>query len=194
MYQPFTIGQRFRILPPGAEPVADRRLNLRMERGAFGSGEHETTASCLQILEQLPTVRGAQLLDLGSGTGILAIGALLLGAASAVCLDISPDAVRSCRENCRANGVDDRVTHVTGSLDTLAAADFDLVLANIYGDLLLDFADDLVARVRPQGLLLLSGILWEYNFEVRQRYERLGCRVVENRMLQEFSSVLLQKS
>lgn len=194
MYRPFTIGTRFRILPPGTEPSDDGRLDLVMARGAFGSGEHETTASCLEILEQLPAVAGARLLDLGSGTGILAIGALLLGAENAVCLDISPEAVRTCQENCRANGVQDRVTHVTGSLDTLTEAGFDLALANIYGDLLIDFAADLSALIRPRGWLLLSGILWEYNFEVRQRYEQCSFQVIENRMLQEFSSVLLQKN
>jgi len=194
MYSPFNIGARFRITPPGVSPIEDERIPLVIAKGAFGSGEHETSASCLEILEELPQVQGARVLDLGSGTGILAIGALHLGAAQAVCIDINPDAVRTCRSNCEHNGVSERVTHITGSLDSAKERDFDLVLANIYGDLLVDFAPDLVSRARTGGLLLLSGILWEYNFEVRQLYEKLGCRVLKNRMLNEFSTVLLEKT
>ncbi|MGE4343137.1 MAG: 50S ribosomal protein L11 methyltransferase [Geoalkalibacter sp.] len=194
MYSPFNIGARFRITPPGDNPVEDERIPLVIAKGAFGSGEHETSASCLEILEELPQVQGARVLDLGSGTGILAIGALHLGAAQAVCIDINPDAVRTCRINCEHNGVSERVTHVTGSLDFTKERDFDLILANIYGDLLVDFAPDLVSRARTGGLLLLSGILWEYNFEVRRLYEKLGCRVLKNRLLNEFSTVLLEKT
>jgi len=193
MYQPFDIGKWFRILPPGAEAPEDGRINLVMARGAFGSGEHETTASCLETLETLPELAGARLLDVGSGTAILAIGALLLGAAEAVAVDISPDAVASARRNCEANGVAQRVRHLTGSLESVPGKNFDLIVANIYGDLLLDFADGMVRRVRPGGLLLLSGILWEYNFEVREAFERRGCTVLKNRMLEQFSTVLLQK-
>ena len=194
MYSPFNIGTRFRITPPGNTPVEDERIALIIAKGAFGSGEHETSASCLEILEELPQVQGARVLDLGSGTGILAISTLHLGAAQAVCIDINPEAVRTCRLNCEHNGVSERVTHITGSLDSAKERDFDLVLANIYGDLLVDFAPDLVSRARTGGLLLLSGILWEYNFEVRQLYEKLGCRVLQNRMLNEFSTVLLEKT
>ncbi len=194
MYSPFNIGARFRITPPGDTPVEDERIPLVLAKGAFGSGEHETSASCLEILEELPQVQGARVLDLGSGTGILAIGALHLGAAQAVCIDINPDAVRTCRINCEHNGMSERVTHIAGSLESAKERDFDLVLANIYGDLLVDFAPDLVSRARNGGLLLLSGILWEYNFEVRKLYEKLGCRVLKNRMLNEFSTLLLEKS
>lgn len=193
MYSQFNIGARFTITPPGDAPVEAERTPLVIAKGAFGSGEHETSASCLEILEELPQVQGGRVLDLGSGTGILAIAALHLGAAQAVCIDINPDAVRTCRLNCEHNGVSERVTHITGSLESAKERDFDLVLANIYGDLLVDFAPDLVSRARSGGLLLLSGILWEYNFEVRQLYEKLGCRVVKNRMLNEFSTVLLEK-
>jgi len=193
MYAPFHIGGRFRIIPP-RPPAGPNRIDLIMDRGAFGSGEHETTVSCLELLEKLPAVRGANVFDLGSGTGILSIAALKLGAATAICADISPEAVRNCRHNSRLNGVDERVTHLTGSLAELAADDFDLLLANIYGDLLLGFAAQIVPRVRPGGWLILSGILWEDNFSVRQAYEKAGCRVIRNRMLDEFSTLLLQKS
>lgn len=192
-YTPFNIGNRFRILPPTAEHPNDERFNLVMDRGAFGSGEHETTCSCLEALENLPQVSNAKVLDLGSGTGILAIAALMLGAKSAHCVDIEDDAVLACQRNCEQNGFDNSVDHFCGTLDLLPEGDFDLILANIYGDILLNVAEDLVNRAKAGAFLLLSGILWEYNFDVRQKYERLGCIVVKNRMLPEFSTVLLQK-
>ena len=193
MYQPFPIGEKFRITPPGQSPSTDGRIDLVMQRGAFGSGEHETTESCLKIMEGLPGIKGTRVLDLGSGTGILAIAALKIGAGHACCVDIEAKAVETAQINVRLNALDDRVTHITGTLDAVDEQDFDLVLANIYGDILLDLADSLTARLKPQGRLLLSGILWEYNFDVRQAYEKRGCQVVRNYMLDEFSTILLQK-
>jgi len=193
MYKPFTIGSKFRITPPGAPDTKDDRINLVMQRGAFGSGEHETTESCLEMMETLPNIKGVRLLDLGIGTGILAIAALKCGAGNAVCVDIDPDAVRTSRDNFSHNGLEDRATHITGTLDAVAESDFDLVLANIYGDILLDLAMPLAAKLRRGGALLLSGILWEYNFDVRKAYERNGCTVVKNRLLEEFSTVLLTR-
>jgi len=193
MYPPFTIGKTFRIVPPGAPASTDGRIDLVMARGAFGSGEHETTASCLEVLARRPEVRGARLLDLGSGTGILALGALKLGAAHVLCVDIDPLAVEAGRGNGELNGLTARLSHHAGVLDDVEERDFDLVLANIYGDLLLDLAEGLVARARGGALLLLSGILWEYNFDVRRRFERLGCEVIKNFMLEQFSTVLLRK-
>jgi len=121
-----------------------------MARGAFGSGEHETTASCLEILETLPEVRGARVLDLGSGTGILAIAAIRLGASRAVCIDVDPAAAHSARRNCRLNRVGDRVEHVVGRLEDSPSAGFDLAIANLYGDLLLGLGREICARVRPE--------------------------------------------
>lgn len=192
-YQPFHVGSSFRIVPPGALSGDEGRLDLVMQRGAFGSGEHETTRSCLEMLEQLSTMSGARILDLGSGTGILAIAALKLGAAHAVCLDIDARAVETAKDNCLLNGFAGRVTHVTGTLEAVTAGDFDLILANIYGDILLDLAFPLTRKLRTGGRLMLSGILWEYNYDVRQAYQNQGCRVVKNRLLEEFSSILLEK-
>jgi ribosomal protein L11 methyltransferase len=192
-YQPFNIGSKFRITPPGTPATNDDRIDLIMKRGAFGSGEHETTESCLELLGKFPVISGSRVLDLGSGTGLLAIAALQLGARHATCVDIEPKAVETAETNCRLNGLEDRVTHVTGILDAVRERDFDIILANIYGDILLDLAESLSTKLRPGGTLLLSGILWEYNFDVRQAYERGGCKVVRNLMLDEFSTILMHK-
>lgn len=191
-FAPFEIGDRYRIAPPGTPPRGDTRIHLVMAAGAFGSGEHETTASCLELLATLPDLEGARVLDLGSGTGILAIAALKLGARSAHCVDIDPAAVRTCERNCELNGVGSRVEHTCGTLDQGGAGPFELILANLYGDILLAAAEPLVARAGASGALLLSGILYEDNFDLRRRYRQLGCAVVQNRMLEEFTTLLLR--
>ena len=193
-FTPFEIGKRFCIYPEKYQQVDNDRINIIMAAGAFGSGEHETTACCLEILENLEQIKGASILDLGSGTGILSIAALTLGAKSALCVDIDPAAVTTCQRNCELNHVSQRVEHLCGTLDQVKESDFDLILGNIYGDILLDVAQDLVEKGKAGAPLLLSGILYEYNFDIRQRYKRLGCQVVSNTMLDEFSTVLLNKN
>jgi ribosomal protein L11 methyltransferase len=192
-YAPFHVGSRWRLSPPGQSPATDGRLDLVMARGAFGSGEHETTASCLEALETMPGLEGARVLDVGSGTGVLAIAALKLGARHALCLDVDPAAVASAGHNCALNGVADRVQHVVGDLGAVVDTDFDLVLANLYGDLLLRHCAGLVARARVGASLLLSGILWELNWDVRTRFGGAGCTVVSNRFLDAYSTVLLRR-
>jgi ribosomal protein L11 methyltransferase len=192
-WEPFNIGDRFRVVPPGTPPIADR-IDLVMSRGAFGSGEHETTASCLEILEMLETeIKDTSVLDLGSGTGILAIAALKLGAARALCVEIDPAAAELGENNGQLNDVADRLTHLTGQLADVAEGRFDLVLANLYSDILLDNAAELVSRTRLEGFLLLSGILWEDSFSIRTTFVDLGCKVVKLRMMEEYCTVLLSR-
>jgi len=192
IYQPFNIGTKFRIAPPGRSPSADR-IDLVMQRGAFGSGEHQTTRSCLELMENMADLKAAQALDLGSGTGILAIAALKLGADHAVCVDIEAQAVETARANCALNNLEGRTTHIIGTLAKVHKTGFDVILANIYGDILINLAGPLSGKLKQGGTLLLSGILWEYNFDVRQAYEKQGCQVIKNRMLEEFSTVLMKK-
>lgn len=194
-YQPFAIGRRFIVHPPELKVPAVGRTPICMDRGAFGSGEHETTRSCIEILEELVAAESPQkILDLGSGTAILSIAALQLGTGHAWCVDIEPTAVASARRNLRLNQLDDRATHCCGTLDQLHAADFELILANIYGDILLDIAADLVSRATTGGFLLLSGILWEYRFDIKKTYQALGCRLIQGQLLDDYCTLLLQKS
>jgi ribosomal protein L11 methyltransferase len=188
----FPLGEHFTIVPEYDVAPAGERTNLIMAAGAFGSGEHETSASCIEELEKIPDLQHARVLDLGSGTGILAIAALKLGAGSVLCVDIEAKAVQTCARNCELNQVQDRVRHCCGTLEDVEGSEtFDLIVANIYGDILIDIADILIQYARPGATILLSGVLYEYNFDVRQRYERLGCTVLKNRMLDEFSTILL---
>ncbi len=191
-FHPLNVGPKLCILPPG-EDVPKGRTPLWMERGAFGSGEHETTHNCLEIISQLELKKTDKIIDLGSGTGILSIAALLFGAGRSWCIDIEEDAIQACGRNAHLNKVESQIEHCHGTLDSMQETNFDLGLANIYGDILLLVADDLATRIRPGGKLLLSGILWEYNFDVRKRYQKLGYDLLENRMHAEFSTLLLKR-
>lgn len=193
VFSPFEIGARLRIVPPGTPLGEGSRIDVAMAAGAFGSGEHETTRSCLELLQSSVDPDNARVLDFGSGTGILAIAALKLGARSAVCVDDDPVAVETCELNCELNGVGARVEHLCGTIDCVASGGFDLILANIYGDILLAEAAELLSRASSRARLLLSGILHEDNFDVVRRYRELGCSVVINRMLDEFTTVLLRR-
>jgi ribosomal protein L11 methyltransferase len=191
-FEPFPLGNRFLVVPPGGATSSDR-IPLIVARGAFGSGEHETTSSCIELLETLPQVRGARILDLGAGTGILAIAALLLGGSRAVLVDNDARAIESSRLHCDLNGVSERVQLVHDELREAQDDSFDLALANIHGDILVHVAPLLVRSVRPGGLFVLSGIAWELNWTVRDTWARLGCHVLRNRFLGDYTTVLLER-
>lgn len=183
----------FRILAPGerAPPAAPGTIDLVLERSAFGGGTHPTTLSCLALLAGLAPLDGRTVLDLGSGTGILGIAALRLGAGRALCVDVNPDAVASARRNGELNGVAPRLDHQLGSADDLGGATFDLVVANIGGELLLDEADRIAPLARPGGTLLLSGLLRGWADELESAYRRRGCSLIERRHPGEFCTLLL---
>ena len=192
----FLVGKRLRVVGKGGTVgggESSGRVTVVVAPGAFGSGEHETTASCLEALEEIPGLIGSHVLDLGSGTGILAIAALGLGAARAVCVDVDERAVATARHNCELNGVAGRVTHVHGTLADVGSSGFDVALANLHGELLVTLAESLVAAVRPGGYLVLSGILWEDDFTVRQRYEVLGCSLESHRFLEEYATLVFRR-
>jgi ribosomal protein L11 methyltransferase len=193
IFNPFQLG-RFTIIPEGMPFPEGGGIPLYLGRkGAFGSGEHETTAACLEQLEKISAIEGIRVLDLGSGTGVLAIAAVLLGAGSAVAVDIEWPAALSCSMNVSLNGVQDRVLTVCGELAAVGDAGFDLVIANIYADILLPLADRLVELTLPGGLVLLSGIPLQDKYDVWRRYTSLGCEEVDSRIGEEFVTYLLRK-
>lgn len=186
----------FRILSPdaAASPGAPGAIDLFLETSAFGGGSHPTTISCLELLAGLAPLDGLGVLDLGSGSGILGIASLKLGAARALCVDVNPDAVESARRNGDRNGVGDRLEHRAGTLEDLAGVSFDLVVANIGGELLLDAADRVAALVRPGGRLLLSGLLRGWAETLQAAYRALGYRALDRRLPGEFCTILTQRS
>jgi ribosomal protein L11 methyltransferase len=188
----FNIG-RFTIIPAGESMPGCGGFPLFMGgKGAFGSGEHETTSACLEILAAIPGISGCRALDLGSGTGILALAAARLGAAAVAAVDLEWPAAVSCAENVRLNGLEDRIFSICGDLGCIGKRPFDLIMANIYIDILLPLADELVMLSRSGGHLLLSGIPLQDKFDIVVRYYSLGCRVVDSRIGDDFATYLMQ--
>jgi ribosomal protein L11 methyltransferase len=159
-FHPMRFGDRLWICPDGQRPPAeDGQVLIDLDPGlAFGTGTHATTALCLEWLDQHPP-RGQQVLDYGCGSGILAIAALKLGAAAVWGVDIDQQALWASRENATRNQVADGLT--TALPDELPEQDYDLLLANILANPLIELAPRLAELLRPGGQLVLSGILSE---------------------------------
>jgi ribosomal protein L11 methyltransferase len=157
---------------------------------AFGTGTHETTRLVMRELDA--RVRGGEaVLDVGCGTGILAICALKLGAAGALCIDVDPDAVEVTRENATFNDVQATVRADVTPVEEVGS-EFDLVLANIQASVLIPLAPAIAARVRRGGLLLLSGILVGQEDDVRAAYP--GFELLSSPVEGEWIALSLQKS
>ena len=157
--RPQTIGQ-FYIHPTWTnQPQAENTIPVTIDpKMSFGTGYHETTRLLLNMLP-LFTRAGDRILDMGSGTGILAIAALKLGANYAVCVDVDTWCFENAGENAKLNGVEDVMDIRIGSTDQLHQDEmFDIVLANINRNILLDLAVELTRAITPGGYLLLSGI------------------------------------
>ncbi len=159
-YNPFPVGRRFLIAPSwGRPPETGDRLLIVIDPGmAFGTGMHATTRQCLQALEEYWT--GRSLLDVGTGTGILAIAAAHLHPqARIVALDIDPEACAVARENVERNGVREGIALFCGTLDDLPEERFEMVLANLTADVLASLLPRFPQRLEPGGFLVLSGLL-----------------------------------
>ena len=159
---------------PPVSPTDD--VNVYLSPGlAFGTGNHPTTRLCLMgIVEDADAgnLAGKCVLDVGCGSGVLAIVALKMGAADAWCLDIDETAVRAVRDNLVMSSVSQRAHVLRGSVPNAELPDikFDYVLANITSRVLIDLADALVDQIRPGGTILVSGILTEQSDAVRAAF------------------------
>ncbi len=159
-FKPIPVGERLLIRPVWEENFDPQgRAVLNLEPGlAFGTGAHETTRLCMELMEKhLPA--GADVLDMGCGSGILSVAALLLGAQSAVGVDIDPLAVKTAVENARLNGVEDRFTGVCGNLAEKVTGKYQLIAANIVADVVILLSKDAPAFLAPGGVYIISGII-----------------------------------
>ena len=173
-WQPQRIGQRLVVVPSWHhfEAAADDVV-LTLDPGmAFGTGTHETTQLCAEAIEQLD-VGGHSLLDVGCGTGILALFGVKLGARPVVAVDNDADAIAIARSNAVANGLADQL-RLAVSHDVGVAGRFDLVVANILLNTLCELADAITQRVAPGGTLLLSGLLTEQLDAAQRAYTVRG--------------------
>jgi ribosomal protein L11 methyltransferase len=173
--RPVRIG-RLHIVPAHHE-MQPGMLRLT-DAPAFGTGLHPTTALCLEALDEtVEIVRPHSALDVGTGSGVLALAALTLGVPRALAIDIDDEALRVAAENARINGLSDRLQLARGGPETITGA-WPLVLANVLAAPLIEMAPALVRRVAHHGHLVLSGIPSSVEHDVDQAYRHLGMRHV----------------
>ncbi len=180
-FKPLRIGRRFLVSPTWeAVPRDPERLIIRIDPGrAFGTGHHETTRLCLEWLESCLELGSGSvrmsLLDVGTGSGILAIGAALLGFRKVVAIDNDPEAIEVAEENVMLNGLPGKIRLLCAAPEG-ARGSFDVVISNIESKPLIRMSETIASKVRNKGLLALSGILVEQADEVRAEYEKTGLR------------------
>lgn len=174
-------------------PEESKALRLTDSR-AFGTGHHPTTALCIEALEEILSVeRIESVLDVGTGSGILSLAALVMGVPRAIGLDIDANALDVAAQNARLNNLADRLQLILGGPDT-ADGTWPLVIANVLGAPLIDMASTLVRRVGKGGWLILSGIASSLEFEVRQVYQHRGMRHIGARRRGGWSVLIEQAS
>jgi ribosomal protein L11 methyltransferase len=193
-YKPYAIAEGLVVRPPWEpyEPKDGEKV-LELEPGrAFGTGLHETTRLVARAIKaNAAEVQGKLAIDVGCGSGILALSAVALGAERAIAIDNDPEAIDVTRENAARNGLTDRIDASTTDVAALDAT-APLVLANIEARVLVPMAPDLKRRVAPGGLLLLSGILVPQKDEVRAAYADM--ELVDAPSLGEWVLLALRKS
>lgn len=193
-FRPLAIGRALLVRPSWSRrrALAGQRVVVLDPGLSFGTGQHPTTAYCLTEIARAARLRGGRsFLDLGTGSGILAIAAAKLGFAPVRAFDHDADAVRVARRNARRNRVAERVSLATADLAALrlrVRRRHDLVCANLVADLLLAERRRIVAHVRPGGWLVLAGILAAEFGQVQAAYETLGFRLLRARTEKEWRS------
>jgi ribosomal protein L11 methyltransferase len=189
----------FLIVPAPVSCVPPPGIPIFIERGrAFGIGSHPCTIYCLQALRQIfrvfsPHINTRNILDAGAGTGILSIAAAKLGAAHVTGVEISREAVMEAQENIRLNECEEAISVVQGSVTDIQG-DFDLILANLYGSLLLEIGSSLIRRLSPGGWIVLGGMGVPQNETVIRFFVDLGLDQKLRYADSAWSACILQKA
>ena len=194
------IGRRLLVVPPWEQPDdADAgRVVVKINPGmAFGTGQHETTAACLEMIDRL-VQSGFRVADVGCGSGLLAIAALRLGASSVFATDDDPQAVEAARQNAILNGTDDRLRiELRSGPPTSGTREeqlFDLVLANIYAETLVKMRVSLTSCVKGGGYLVLSGIEASRRSVIEERFVSDAWPLVEATEVGEWVTITVRRS
>lgn len=206
-FKPIAITNHITIKPTWEEYVSrPGEIIIELDPGmAFGTGTHATTSLCLQALEQY-IQSGMDVIDIGTGSGILAVGAVKLGAKHVLALDLDPVAVVSATENVELNKLVNEVTVVQSDLlqvlkmsvkgdrkDLGVVLPVDLVVANILADIILLFIDDVYEALKPGGIYITSGIIGQKAAEVELALENAGFQLLQTNEDQDWVAIVARK-
>lgn len=195
-YHPVKISNRFTVVPTWEDytPVATDELIIELDPGmAFGTGTHPTTVMCLQALEKVVKA-GDDVVDVGTGSGVLSIGAALLGAKAVHALDLDEVAVRSARENIELNKVDNVVDVHHGNLLDTVKAPADVVVANILAEIIMTFTDDAYSIVKEGGVFVTSGIIGAKRDQVKAALQASGFTIEEVLEMEDWVAIIARKA
>jgi len=194
-YHPVKISNRFTIVPTWEdyERVNTDELIIELDPGmAFGTGTHPTTVMCLQALEK--TVQpNSSVIDVGTGSGVLSIGAAKLGASKIHALDLDEVAVKSAIENITLNKVEDIVQVTHGNLLDNVNEQVDIVVANILAEIIMTFTEDAFSIVKDGGLFITSGIIATKKEDVRESLQQAGFEIEEVMMMEDWVTIISKK-
>lgn len=192
-YHPMEIGKRLAVVPSWQEYETDR-VKLVLDPGlAFGTGGHETTSLCMEALDER-VVGGERVLDIGTGSGILAIAALKLGAATAEGVDIDPVAVRTAGENAALNGVQDKLTVLVGDLSDQANGKYQIITANIVANAIMSLAPAVPGLMAENATFIASGIIDTRKDEVVAALQAAGLSIVEIKEKRGWECIVCKKA
>ena len=192
-YKPFNISDSV-VIKPSWEEYEQKagEIIIEMDPGmAFGTGTHETTKLCSQLLEKY-VKKGDTIIDVGCGTGILSIIAVKLGASHAEAIDIDDVAARVTKENCIINGVLNNITVKKGVLADLESQKADIVVANIIADVVISLTALMPSYLKKGGILLTSGIIKERKDDVIKAYTELGFEFINLLEMGEWVAIVFK--
>src|SRR5690606_32679731 len=194
-YHPVKISETFTIVPTWEEynRVNSDELIIELDPGmAFGTGTHPTTVMCIQALEK--TVRNGQnVIDVGTGSGVLSIAAALLGAKHVLALDLDEVAVESARQNIEINHVSDRIEVRKGNLLEGIESETDIVVANILADIIIRLTNDAASIVKQGGYFITSGIIHPKKQEVKEAILAAGFDIEETLVMEDWVAFIAKR-
>ncbi len=176
-FKQINVGQKLSVCPSWENPVFEsgRQVIMLDPGAAFGTGAHATTRLCMELLEDR-CPEGCRMLDVGCGSGILAIAAAKLGAKECFGVDIDPIAVKVANENSAENGVGEHTDFKVGSIE-LADGEYDVMCANIVADVIIMLAEDIAARLKKGCPVICSGIIEGRQQEVEEALVKAGLKI-----------------